>query len=65
MRTSLVLLLAASVASACHAQELVRISYSFTEVQPGSTVPAIGPLAGNGKVDPGEAARIFIGLNIL
>jgi hypothetical protein len=52
----------ASLAAAAHstAQELVTFTWSFTEVVANSTTPATGPLANNGVIDPGEAARIAL-----
>jgi hypothetical protein len=52
----------ASLAATAHvtAQELVTFTWSFTEVVANSTTPATGPLANNGVIDPGEAARIFL-----
>jgi hypothetical protein len=52
----------ASLAATAHiaAQELVTFTWSFTEVVANSTTPATGPLANNGVIDPGEAARIAL-----
>jgi hypothetical protein len=63
MRTCTALAALASLAGAAAnstAQELVTFTWSFTEVVANSTTPATGPLANNGVIDPGEAARIAL-----
>jgi hypothetical protein len=40
------------------AQELVTFHWSFTEVIANTNIPATGPLAGNGMIDPGEGAEL-------
>jgi hypothetical protein len=62
MRTCTAIAALAALAATAHvtAQELVTFHWSFTEVVANSTTPATGPLAGNGLIDPGEAARIAL-----
>jgi hypothetical protein len=59
-RTTFALFLAAGAPA--RAQELFQVHYSWQEVQAGTINPAPGPLAGNSVVDPGEGARIRLGV---
>jgi hypothetical protein len=64
-RASLALCLAAGSPAAMRAQEVFTVHYSWVEVQAGTINPATGPLAGNSIVDPGEGARIRLGVTAL
>jgi hypothetical protein len=61
-RTTLMLALAA-LSNAAAAQEMVFYHWSFTEVVANTTIPATGPLAENGVIDPGEGAEIRLSLS--
>lgn len=56
-RTGLTLALLAGTTAAASAQELIRVTYSWVEVQAGTVTPVAAP---NSIVDPGEGARISL-----
>lgn len=59
-RVSIAMAAAAGCAAAAHArQDLMRVSYSWTEVVGGTTTPVLSP---NSILDPGEGALIGINL---
>ena len=64
LRATLALFLAAGCPAAM-AQEEFLVHYSWQEVFAGSITPATGPLAGNSILDPGEGARIRLGITAL
>jgi len=65
LRTTLALCMAAGTPMTAAAQEVIFVHYSWLEVQAGTTSAATGPLAGNSIVDPGEGARIRVGVTSL
>lgn len=62
LRAALSVATLAGLAASVHAQELIRVTYSWQEVQVGTTVPVISP---NGILDPGESARISLNIQAL
>ncbi len=62
MKTALCLLAIAGASAPLAAQELCRISYSWAEVQTGTTIPVAAP---NSTLEFGESARITLSLTAL
>lgn len=61
-RAALSLAALAGLAAAAHAQELIRVTYSWQEVLTGTTVVVTNP---NSICDPGESARISLNIQAL
>jgi hypothetical protein len=57
-RATLAIALVAGLPAAASAQELFQVIYTWSDVLAGTTTPGNG----NGQVDPGEGARIRIGV---
>ena len=64
-RATLALAAVAGLAAVANAQEVVNITYGFQEVNAGTTQPSTQVGAGNGRIDAGEGARIFVVANYL
>lgn len=62
LKTLLCLLAVAGAATPLTAQELCRLSYSWSEVLASSSTPVTNP---NGMLDPGEGARITLSITLL
>ncbi len=61
-RAATILAACAGLTAAAPAQELIRVTYSWLEVQGLTTIPVSAP---NSIVDPGEAARISLHIEAL
>lgn len=62
MRTTLAVAAACGLAGAAQAQELIRVSYQYSEVQTGTTIPSTeNPF----DLGPGESVRIQVSLTAL
>lgn len=61
-RAALALVAVAGLANMAQAQELIKVTYSWLEVQAGTVTPVANP---NSVVDPGEGARISISIQAL
>ncbi len=57
IRAAIAMVTLAGLASSAHAQELIRVTYSWLEVVGGTTVPVSAP---NSILEPGEGARISL-----
>lgn len=61
-RATLALAVVAGLPAAASAQETFQVFYTFEEVNAGTVTPVAAP---NGTIDPGEAARIRLGITAL